>query len=253
MGAWGPAIFSDDVACDIRSDYRELLEDGVDGAEATRRVIEDYQRQLDDDEAHVLWLALAAAQAALGRLDDHVKLQALRVIDDGAGLHAWAEAGATELRRRKAALEKLRHTLTGPQKPPTKLVRPWSHVTDLSPGDVLAHRLPDGRLALFRVARLDAQRSGTAPVLRRLDWTRTSIPSTRQLARLAPVPDRRPGDAGPIASCRVARHRRKDEDWRDAGFAVVGRTATSADDATHHARTYTTWRGLRASLEIDAG
>ena len=71
MGAWGPAIFSDDTACDIRSDYRELLEDGVGDAEATRRVIADYQH-LDQDEAHVLWLALAAAQAALGRLDEAV-------------------------------------------------------------------------------------------------------------------------------------------------------------------------------------
>lgn len=69
MGAWGPAIFSDDTACDIRSDYRELLEDGVDDAEATRRVIAEYQH-LGGDESHVLWLALAAAQSALGRLDD---------------------------------------------------------------------------------------------------------------------------------------------------------------------------------------
>lgn len=76
MGAWGPAIFSDDTACDIRSDYRELLEDGVDDAEATRRVISEYQH-LGDDEAHVLWLALAAAQSALGRLDDSVKSEAL--------------------------------------------------------------------------------------------------------------------------------------------------------------------------------
>lgn len=28
MGAWGPAIFSDHLACDIRGDYRQLLEDG---------------------------------------------------------------------------------------------------------------------------------------------------------------------------------------------------------------------------------
>lgn len=26
MSAWGPAIFSDDLACDVRDDYRELIE-----------------------------------------------------------------------------------------------------------------------------------------------------------------------------------------------------------------------------------
>ena len=248
MGAWGPAIFSDDTACDIRSDYRELLEDGVGDAEATRRVIADYQH-LDQDEAHVLWLALAAAQAALGRLDEAVKAEALRIIDDSVGLELWAEAGATELARRKAALDKLRNTLTGPQKPPTKVRKPWSHVTDLSPGDVLAYTLPDGKRALFRVARLDEHRVGTAPILRRLGWTRASLPSSRKLAKLKPLPETRPMDEKPSVSFRVARHRRKDEDWKDVGFVLVGRIVPASEDPTHQARTYTTWRALRTSLD----
>ena len=183
MGAWGPAVFSDDTACDIRSDYRELLEDGIDDAEVTRRVIAGYQH-LDDDEAHVLWLALAAAQSALGRLDDSVRSEALRVIDGDIGLELWAEAGAEELAGRKAALTKLRATLTGPQKSPTKVRRPWSHVTDLSPGDVLAYALPDGKRALFRVARLDAQRVGTAPILRRLTGARRHTSQRPQVGQV---------------------------------------------------------------------
>ncbi|NPC95808.1 DUF4259 domain-containing protein [Nocardioides sp. zg-DK7169] len=237
MGAWGPAIFSDDTACDIRSDYRELLEDGVDDAEATRRVIAEYE-YLDVDQAHVLWLALAAAQSALGRLDDAVKAQALRVIDDNVGLELWAEVG--ELAGRKAALGKLRATLTGPQKPPTRVRRPWSHVTDLSPGDVLAYTLPDGKRALFRVARLDAQRIGTAPILRRLDWHKTSLPGGRKLARLKPLPDARVLEGKTRTSFRVARHRKKDEDWPDVGFTLVGRVASPPEDARFETRTHTT-------------
>ncbi|MGC4109548.1 MAG: hypothetical protein QM747_03795 [Nocardioides sp.] len=248
MGAWGPAIFSDDTACDIRSDYRELLEDGIDDAEATRRVIAEYQH-LGDDEAHVLWLALAAAQSALGRLDDSVKSEALRVIDGDIGLELWAEAGAKELSSRKAALTKLRKTLAGPQKPPSKVRRPWAHVTDLSPGDVFDYTLPDGKRALFRVATLDAQRVGTAPILRRLDWRKTSLPSGRKLAKLKPLPETRPMDDKPSVSFRVARHRKKDEDWSDVGFRVVGRLTPPAEDAHLAARTYTTWRALRTSLD----
>lgn len=248
MGAWGPAIFSDDTACDIRSDYRELLEDGVEDAEATRRVISEYQH-LGNDEAHVLWLALAAAQFALGRLDDSVKSEALRVIDGGLGLELWTEAGTKELASRKAALSKLRRTLTGPQKPPSKVRRPWSHVTDLSPGDVLAYTLPDGKRSLFRVATLNAQRVGTAPVLRRLDWGKASLPSGRKLAKLKPLPETRPMDDKPSVSFRVARLRKKDEDWRDVGFEMVGQIPTPSEDSRFAPRTYTTWRALRTSLD----
>lgn len=248
MGAWGTAIFSDDTACDIRSDYRELLEDGVEDAEATQRVISEYQH-LGDDEVHVLWLALAAAQSRLGRLDDSVKAEALRVIDGNVGLEIWAEAGARELASRRAALARLRKALTGPQKPPSKVRRPWSHVTDLSPGDVLSYTLPDGKRALFRVATLDAQRVGTAPVIRRLRWARSSLPGGRKLAKLKPLHETRPMGDGPSVSFRVARHRKKDDDWQDVGFQLVGQVAPLTEDAQFAPRTYTTWRALRTSLD----
>lgn len=224
MGAWGSAIFSDDVACDIRGDYRELLEDGVPDDEATSRVIRAYGH-LSDDEAHVLWLALAAAQAVLGRLDPIVRGRAIEVIEGEVGLELWAEAGPKELAKRKTALAKLRDTLTGPQKPPSKVRKPWAHVTDLAPGDVLAFALPDGRLALFRVARLDPQRVGTAPILRRLDWSKSDLPSERKLGRLKAQPD--PGPASRRATeFRVAKFRRKDDDWREVGFTLVARGAS---------------------------
>lgn len=50
MGAWGTAIFSDDTAADVRGEYRDLLEDQVPEAEATRRVIAAFGH-LDPDEA----------------------------------------------------------------------------------------------------------------------------------------------------------------------------------------------------------
>lgn len=248
MGAWGPAVFSDDTACDIRTDYRELLEDGVDDAEATRRVIEECQH-LGEDEVHVLWLALAAAQASLGRLDDSVKSEALRVIDEGIGLELWAEAGAKELAARKKALAKLRETLTGPQKVPTTVRRPWAHVTDLSPGDVLAYRRPRGEYVLFRVARLDEHRIGTAPILRQLDWNKASLPSERRLRRLKPLPETSPGSEVPSVSYRVARHRKKDADWRDAGFLLVGHLDVVKDDLGFAPRSYADWRAVNRTLD----
>jgi hypothetical protein len=46
MGVIGPALFDDDRAADVRGTYRRFLEQGVDDAEALRRIVERYQRWL---------------------------------------------------------------------------------------------------------------------------------------------------------------------------------------------------------------
>ena len=250
MGAWGTAIFSDDTAADIRSEYRELLEDKVPDQEATRRVLSSY-RHLDDDEEHLLWLALAAAQSQVGRLDDEVKAKALEVIDSGRGLQLWAEAGDQELAKRKAVLQKLQATLTGSQPPPRTLRRPWRHVTNLRPGDVLAQTSSNGQLALFRVLRVDDHRVGAAPIMERLNWKGVSVPKTRRLRRLkvarleptsTPSPDR-------PAVYRVAVHRKKDPDWQQCGFDLVANLPGRAGDEHIQAWSYCTWTQLQGEVE----
>ncbi|WP_205473484.1 hypothetical protein [Nocardioides sp. SYSU D00038] len=250
MGSWGPAIFSDDTASDIRGEYRELLEDQVPDDEATTRIIEAF-RDLAADEEHVLWLALAAAQSQWGRLDERVRSEALAVIDSGRGLELWEEAGPKELARRKAVLAKLREQITGPQPSRKTLRRPWRHVTDLNPGDVLACQTESGALALFRVARIDDDRVGAAPIVEWLDWDRSSLPSERKLRRLKV----RVGAAGALdrpprsRTFRVARHRRKDEDWADAGFELVSNAGTRKGDDQVQAWTYLQWRALRSEVD----
>ena len=191
VGAWGPAIFSDDTACDIRGDYRELLEDQVPDEDATRRIIASY-RDLDEDEEHILWLALAASQSGLGRLDHDVERRALEVIDSGRGLELWEEAGPEELAKRKAALAKLREQLTGPQPARKSVRRPWRHVTDLEPGDVLSFTASNGSMALVRIARVDDHRIGAAPIVERLDWRGRTLPPESRLRRLEARVDQRP-------------------------------------------------------------
>ena len=63
MGAWGPALFSDDLACDVRDEYRGLIEDGIDDDAATRQILNSQADALNDpDEGPVVWLALAVTQ-----------------------------------------------------------------------------------------------------------------------------------------------------------------------------------------------
>lgn len=250
MGAWGPGIFSDDTASDIRGDYRELIEDQVPDDEAASRVIASY-RHLDSDEEHVLWLALAASQSSLGRLDAAVKSRALEIIDSDRGLELWEQAGPKELAKRKAALAKLRDQLTGPQPTRKTLRRPWRHETDLHAGDVLSFTAGNGAMALLRVLRVDDQRVGAAPIVELLDWTGRSLPAGWRLRRLKPRWGTTPGLGGPQRpeTYRVARHRKKDPDWQDSGFVLAARLAPRAEDGRAQAWTYLEWRGLSRELE----
>ena len=61
MGAWGTAIFSDDLAEDIRSEYNALLSIGKDGHQAEKMLIDYYSDILnkDSDDEPVFWFALA--------------------------------------------------------------------------------------------------------------------------------------------------------------------------------------------------
>src|SRR5258707_15167124 len=91
MGVWDSALFSNDLACDIRDHYRELIEDGVDDAEATRQTTAKYQESLDDpDDGTSAILALAVTQSRIGRLDPVVRDRALAAIDRAGDLSFWA-------------------------------------------------------------------------------------------------------------------------------------------------------------------
>lgn len=46
MGTWGTAIFSDDLAADVRDDWREAILDGLDREEATQKLLADYREIL---------------------------------------------------------------------------------------------------------------------------------------------------------------------------------------------------------------
>jgi hypothetical protein len=191
MGTWGPALFSNDLACDVRDTYRELLEDGVDDAEAVSRTLQEFAGSGYDDESPLVWLVLAFTMSKVGRLTPHVRDRALAIIGSGEDLRRWEHDPALR-RKREAALVKVRAQLEGPQPKRKKLRPPRRHETDLRPGDVLAYRT-DRRALCFRVARIDDSRYAVAPILVALDHDRPAIPSERRLRRLNDrVPDRRP-------------------------------------------------------------
>lgn len=253
MSAWGPAIFSDDLACDVRDDYRELIEDGVDDDQAVDTLLGRYSNVVGDpDDGPVFWLALALTQSKVGRLREDVKQRALAIIDEGADLDRWDDPATR--RKREAALEKARETLTGPQPGRRRLRRPSRHETSLNPGDVLATDV-GGQAVLLRVARLDDHRTSLAPILAALDYDGRKVPSSRRLQRLqdrTPVGPRSDPVTGLLPSWHSTTFRvivHKKVDYADAGFAVIGSTSRRPGDDSLTAQTYCTWAQLRSTIE----
>lgn len=187
MGTWGVAIFSDDVAADVRDQYREHLGDGLPDAEATRLVLEGFVEELaDDDTAPVVWLALAAAQSRVGRLEDRVRDEAIRVIDTGTDLPRWRD-DPRAMARRRAALARLRDELMGPRRPSRRIPRPIRSVCPWEPGSIVSFRRDDGRHLLLRVKATQGEHGfggGRFGIFEVLDWIGEEIPERATIDRL---------------------------------------------------------------------
>jgi hypothetical protein len=143
LGVWNASILGNDAACDVRDYYRELIEDGVDDGEATRKTVKKFKKWFDDPESGTATIVgFAMTQSKIGRLDPSIRDRALAVIDRGGDLHIWARDNPKQAPKRKVALEKARAQLTGLQPARKRLKAPARVVCDLVAGDVLALDLP---------------------------------------------------------------------------------------------------------------
>lgn len=189
MGAWGTAIFSDDMASDVREEYRDLLREGYEGSEVVAALIDEYAEIIaDPEEAAPFWLALAATQSKLGRLEEDVRQKALQVIDSGEDLKRWEGLGASrsDLRKRQGVLATLRTQLEGPHRSPVRVPLRRVERTTFDADDVFSYRLQSGQLVLFRVDELSTTPRRVLPMVTLLSWRGRKVPAREQLGRLAP-------------------------------------------------------------------
>jgi hypothetical protein len=181
MGAWGVAVFSDDLAADLRGEFRDLIGEGLSSTQAVEKLLAEYESSLaDDDEKSVFWIALAAAQWKMGRLEERTKAEALRAIDSGQDLERWE--GSPDRKKRAAVLEKLRGQLLSPQPTARRVPRRIKEANDWSVGEVIGFRLLSGRQTLFRVIGHHTDQGGRFAVCEPLDWVGGDIPSADAIA-----------------------------------------------------------------------
>jgi hypothetical protein len=168
MGSWSTGVFGNDLASDVRGEYRELLEDGTPDAKAVQTILRSFTHDVDDpDNGTCFWTGLAAAQMELGRLDPAVRDRTVAVIDAGGDLHMWDESG--QANKRRAVLAQLRGRLLGPQKAAVKVRHPRRVPCPVQAGDVFLLTLEDGRKARLRTLAVESNRRGDLPTVEMID------------------------------------------------------------------------------------
>jgi hypothetical protein len=191
VGAWGTAIFADDLACDVRDGFRDLIGDGESAEEATSDLLAVYGNLLDEPgEGSVFWIALALSQSRLGRLLDEVRDQAVGVIDRCGDLAQWD--GASRSKRRQA-LVRARAELVGVQRAPVTVRRRVRSSTPFEPGDVVVYEHDSGAKFVFWVVRNTTDKGGTYSRVEVLDLDPADLPDA--IPRLGAVPGMN-GDPG---------------------------------------------------------
>src|SRR5438105_255496 len=186
VGTWGPAIFADDDAEDLRAEYRYILGDAQSNSAATDAAMAQYGAAFDRlAETTAFWLALALIQWRLGRLDSRVRDAALCIIDEGIDLAKWEDSPLQK--KRAAALAKARDSIASP--PPAARPMPKPLPVQL-PGwefsEIVGYRMTNGRLVLLHHLNYRAWSAARAkaPVVSILNWFGATVPGAAELSGL---------------------------------------------------------------------
>jgi hypothetical protein len=183
MGTWGPALYSDDLAADLKSELRDLVGLGLPIEAVVQSLETEYYHSVSDpDEGPVFWLAVADAAWHLGRPHEGATQEALRIIDAGTDLARWEDP--RDRTKRAAVLETVRERLERPAPAPKRVPRPDIRFNICMVGELLAYKLQSGALTLFRVIGHTTDKGGRHAVCEPLDWTGDVVPRRAPWARL---------------------------------------------------------------------
>lgn len=189
MEAWGPSLYSNDLACDIRGDYLDELKRGETNEEATLKLIKkNLCNMVDDEDEPLFWFALADTQWNYGRLLQNVKDKALLFIESDKESERWKEAGAKQYKAWNNTLIKLQKKLNSPQPAEKKISKYRLYKCKWNLGDVFAYRFSSeysrehgfyGKYIVFRKVSEDTWWPGhIIPVIQIYKWIGKSIPDS---------------------------------------------------------------------------
>ena len=172
MGAWGTAIFSNDLAADAKSDYKDYIADGKTPKEARELLQKAYgiTDEENNEGSREFWLVLSFVEYKLGRLEDEVKKKALAIIDSGENLKDWQNLGADakDIKKRETVLAELKKTLLSEQPAAKPIKKRPTNITPYKIGEVFYYQHTNGKFYLFLVYRHHTDKGGTYACVQQL-------------------------------------------------------------------------------------
>lgn len=151
MGIWGPGLYSNDDALDLKAMFKELIAYGKSTNKAVAEIRKEFDMDPPDEMNCDAWLALADTSWKYGRLTEEIKQTALDLISSEMPMKNYRNVSQSFKKKRQQVLQKLDvqlHTDMGKEKKP-KPDKLYS--IDWSPGQIYSRsQMP------FRSGFLDA-------------------------------------------------------------------------------------------------
>ncbi|WP_214795799.1 MULTISPECIES: hypothetical protein [unclassified Exiguobacterium] len=245
MGVWGVAILSNDLAEDIRFSYKDLLGDGYSNEQASERVIQEHIDELDDEEMILFWLSFALIQWKLGRLQDHVKQNAVEIIDSGIELENWNDDLKLK-KKREAVLLKLKHQLNQPQPLAKKIPKRFVANTTFKSGDIVSFQMDSSEYILLKVIDIIEQWTRDRyPLFEIYDWQGKEIPSLDEISTLRLKTEPYDDDEDMPRKIAVYQSGKRDPFVKRASLIAEGFPVTSDTEPPY---TLLSWKGLNAFI-----
>jgi hypothetical protein len=155
MGTYGTAISQDDAVADVVGFLVDRLKAGSTLDAASKAALARFREmEGDDDEAPLLWLAIASVQWKYGTVDVEVLRRVRADTTDERGLDRWREDPKLLLKRR-AALSSFLARIEKPNPKPSPLPRLIGRAAPFEEGDCLSVITADGRYTAALVLKVN--------------------------------------------------------------------------------------------------
>jgi len=182
MGAWGTGISSNDTFKDIKGDFIDLYDKGMEALEITKKLISENQEIIGtNEERNNFWFAIALAQWECKSLQPEILQEVEAIIRKGIDIELWEKLGASkqELNKRGLVLDKFLKKLHSERKSVRKRKKKINRSAIFTKGDCLSIQLANGNFGAACVLESEINTSDGLNLVAVCDYNRDSKPEFR--------------------------------------------------------------------------
>jgi hypothetical protein len=143
MGTWSTSVSGNDTYGDVAAAFEEHLKQSQSVEQTTEYVLASMAEYfVDPDDYESAYFALADQQWTYGALDDSILA---KVSVKNFGMDAWSDADATQISKRRKAVESFLKRIRKPNPRPKRMPRIVRRKPKFQPGACLSFQHADGR------------------------------------------------------------------------------------------------------------